>query len=422
MDQWVPRVSALLRRVRRRYLETRARLAGRAFFCRSLAGRSEVNLCVNSDLTVSCTCHDVDGSGRIGDLGRQSLAEVLSGPISRRFRRELARGRLPTPLCSRCCDLRFVDRLGAERLAEIYCLPTYLKVENTSACNLRCASCPRGQIRRIRRKASLSLGDVERIAAEMRNCGVERLSYLNFGEPFLSRTIRRELEIIRAIHPAVSIDVSTNAMAIDCDDKREAALLIDDMQVSLDGISQEMAEKYQRGIDFDRVLRNVTELVAYRDARGCRRPRIVWKYLLFNWTERRKHLLRAIEMARRAGVDEILFEPTVSPFYGIPVRYYLGLLKGVAPRVSGGLCVVLRPSSADPAERTPSAADTDADQSAAALLVLDDQLNHLDVQREPEIVPAVSSLTPLDQYLAERDGNHRGNKAADDGSSEGLGT
>jgi pyruvate-formate lyase-activating enzyme len=343
MDQWVPRVSAWLRRARRRYLETRARLGGRAFFCRSLAGRSEVNLCVNSDLTVSCNCRDVDGSGRIGDLGRQSLAEVLSGPAARRFRRDLARGRLPTPLCSRCWDLRMIERPSAQRLAEEHRLPRFLKVENTSACNLRCASCPRRQIRRLRRKVSLSLSDVERIAVQMRDCGVKRLAYLNFGEPFLSRTIRRELEIIREIHPAVSIDVSTNALAIDSDDKREAALLVDDMQVSLDGISQEMAQKYQRGTDFARALRNMTDLVAYRDARGLSRPRIVWKYLLFHWTERRRHLLRAIEMARQAGVDEILFEPTVSPFYGIPIRYYLGLLRGVGSKTGGGFRVVLRP-------------------------------------------------------------------------------
>jgi len=343
MGQWVPRVSAILRQVHRAYLEISARLGAKAFICRALAGSSRVNLCVNSDLSVSCTCHDVDGSGWIGDLGRESLAEILSGPVARRFRRQLARGRLPTPLCSRCCDLRPVDRRTAERLADVCRLPQYLKVENTSACNLRCASCPRHQIRRLRRKPSLSLGEVERIAEEMRDCGVETLSYLNFGEPFFSKTIRRELEIIRRINPDVFIEVSTNAMSIDCDDKRESALLTDDMQVSLDGISQQMAEKYQRGIDFDRVLRNVTDLVAYRDAKGLRRPRIVWKYLLFLWTERRKHLLRAIEMARQARVDEILFEPTVSPFYGIPIRYYLGLLRGVGEKTPGGLRVVLRP-------------------------------------------------------------------------------
>jgi hypothetical protein len=361
MGQWVPRVSAALRSAHAKYREVRARLGGKRFFCRALAGHSTINLCVNSDLTVSCSCRDVDGSGHVGDLAKESLAEILSGPVARRFRRELARGRLPTPLCGRCCDLRAVNRRDAQRLAETRRAPTYLKVENTSACNLSCASCPRRQIRRLRRKTTLSLAEVEQIAVNMRDCGIRTLSYLNFGEPFLPPTVRRELEIIRRIHPEVFIEISTNAMPIDCDDKREAALLVDDIQVSLDGISQEMAQKYQRGIDFDRVLRNMTDLVAYRDARGLSRPRIVWKYLLFLWTERREHVLRAIEMARQANVDEILFEPTVSPFYGIPIRYYLGRLADIGEQSPCGRRVILRRAQTLPT----SPVFTSLDQAAA---------------------------------------------------------
>jgi len=340
----VPRVSACLRQVRRAILEAKARLRGMAFSCRALDGRSQVNVCINCDLTVSCNCHDVDGSGLIGDLGRQSLAEVFAGEAAGHFRRALARGRLPTPLCARCCDLRMVARADAERLAAGHGLPSFVMVENTSACNLRCTSCPRTQIRRLRRRQSLSLDDVRRVAAELRDCGVTSIAYLNFGEPFLSKTIRRELEIIRQVHPEVLINTSTNATAIDCDEKREAALLLDEMQISLDGISQRMAEKYQRGIDFQRAYRNITDLVAYRDARGRDRPRITWKYLLFRWSEARPHLRRAVEMARQAQVDQILFERTVSPFYGIPIRYYLGLLDDVGKPVWGGRLVLLRPA------------------------------------------------------------------------------
>ena len=77
----------------------------------------DVNVCVNSDMTVSCTCHDVDASGHIGDLSEQSLAEVFSGETADRFRRTLAEGRLPTPLCPRCWDLKMVDKDQAVELA-----------------------------------------------------------------------------------------------------------------------------------------------------------------------------------------------------------------------------------------------------------------------------------------------------------------
>ena len=238
-------VSAALRRARAWQLVAAARLRRRAFFCAALAGNSDINVCVNSDLSVSCNCHDVDGSGWIGHLGQSSLAEVFAGPVARRFRQELAAGRLPTPQCSRCCDLRSVSRDKALRLADRHRLPAFLMVENTSRCNLQCASCPRPQIRRLRAKPSMSLDDVRRVAQQVREAGVASVAYMNFGEPFLSKNIRQELEILREENPGLRINTSTNAMAIDCDEKRAAALLVDRIQIS--GRDRPGDGRYQRG-------------------------------------------------------------------------------------------------------------------------------------------------------------------------------
>jgi len=336
MDNLTTTVSAGLRRLRRKYLTTKAQLSGKAFWCNALAGNSEVNISINSDLTVSCNCHDVDGSGHIGDLNRQSLAECLSGPVAERFRRRLAEGRLPIDGCSRCCDLRMADKDEAARRAETRRLPGFVMVENTSACNLRCASCPRTAIRNLRGKLSMSLDDVGRVADELAACGVRQIGYLNLGEPFLSKRIRRELEIIRRKSLGITINTSTNALAIDSDEKRDAALLIDAMQVSIDGVSQQTVTRYQRGSDFQRAYDNMRALVAYRDAQGLARPTIIWKYLLFWWNDRKRYLERAIEMAKEANVDGLLFEKTVSPFWGVPVRSYLGFHKRIGEDAGGG--------------------------------------------------------------------------------------
>lgn len=342
------KVSAGLRRIKGGCLTAKARLRGKAFFCAALAGGSEVNLCINSDLSVSCTCHDVDGTGHLGDLARDSLAAILAGPTATRFREELARGRLPTPLCARCCDLRTVRRDQAGRLAEQRRLPTFVTLENTSACNLRCTSCPRAQIRRLRAKVSMSLREVRRVARELHETGITKVGYLNLGEPFLSKAIGPELEILREANPGIWITTSTNALLIDTDEKREAALLLDRMQVSLDGVDQRMVEKYQRGMNFDRAYQNMRSLVEHRNARGLDRPAIVWKYLLFRWNERQEHLRTAIRMGREAGVDELFFEKTVSPAWGLPWRFYMGLLDGLGEKRGDGIEVDLR-ASAEPA-------------------------------------------------------------------------
>jgi hypothetical protein len=70
-------------------------------------------------------------------------------------------------------------------------------------------------------------------------------------------------------------------------------------------------------------------LVEYRNARGLSRPFIEWKYLLFNWNDRRATLDRAIEMAKAAGVDAISFWPTSNPAYGFSFRHRLGFLNDI---------------------------------------------------------------------------------------------
>lgn len=345
MDNLTTTVSAGLRKLRQAYRVAKTRLSGKAFLCEALAGNSQINLCINSDLTVSCNCHDVDGSGHIGDLNRQSLEACLAGPVADRFRRQLADGRLPIPMCARCCDLRVIDKSRAARSVDQRRLPDFLMVENTSACNLRCTSCPRTTIRGLRAKPSMSLDDVRKVADELAACGVKQIAYLNLGEPFLSRQIFRELEIIREANPGIVINTSTNGLVIDSDAKRDAALLMDKMQVSIDGISQRMVARYQRGSDFSRAYENMKALVEYRDARGARRPTIIWKYLLFWWNDRKQYLERAIDMAKAANVDGILFEKTVSPFYAVPVRSYLGLHNRIGEDAGGDRFVRLRPEA-----------------------------------------------------------------------------
>jgi hypothetical protein len=60
------------------------------FYCATLAGESDFNICINSDMTVSCNCQDYDGSGRIGHLTIQALEEIFNGPTAPRFRTMLA--------------------------------------------------------------------------------------------------------------------------------------------------------------------------------------------------------------------------------------------------------------------------------------------------------------------------------------------
>lgn len=331
---------------RKPWLEASARIRGRRFYCGALAGRSCYNICINSDMTVSCNCRDNDGSGHIGDLSVQTLEEVFAGGTADRFRRSLARGRLPIPTCSSCPELRQVPPLEAEKQITAYQMPVEgLMVENTIACNYHCASCSRAEVMRIRRKMVLSDQDVQVISRTIKQHCIKQISLFNLGEPFSSPNILRHLRIIRSDNPEVRIIISTNGALLNTDEKTEAALLADHLIFSIDGVDNPTLTRYQRGGDFARAYENMEAVVRLRDSQTGRNPLIEWKYVVFNWNDRRWMIEKAVELARQAQVDLVSFWPTRVPVYGISWRYYLkGYLKDLGDASWQGREVWMRPA------------------------------------------------------------------------------
>lgn len=323
-DHSLPRGSLLKARDRANSMlkVVKTRATGRAFSCRALSGESDYSICVNSDMTVSCNCADRDGQGQIGDLRTQDLQEIFDGEAAGRLRRELAAGVLPLPFCQSCSELRAVKPKEAERHVALYGPPKRgIMVENTSLCNLKCTYCGREEIKQARKDRTMTLEDMERVAQVVKQHGIERISFFNLGEPFLSPRVLQELRVIRAHNPDVFIRCSTNGLLLDTDEKRQAALLTDDLMVSIDGATTEVVRKYQLGGNFEDAYRNMADLVAYRDAAGLDRPQIDWKYVVFRWNDQPEHIERAIALAREAGVDGISFWPGYAAVWEESLRY-----------------------------------------------------------------------------------------------------
>lgn len=337
-------MSALIRRFFRVLLEVRARISGRGFSCAALQGDSEYNISINCDMTVSCNCQD-DGSGILGSLEEHSFEEIFFGPRAEAFRAALAKGKLPLLTCARCSELKRMPKpAAAGRPPAPPRLPHRgLLVENTIACNLACPGCIRPEVVKVRKRFRMSLENIRTVAELSRRLGLETIFFFNRGEPFLSPDIRQEIQLIRELNPQVRIVTSTNGMRLDTDEKRAAALLMDEVIFSIDGCDPQSLQKYQRGGDFARMVDNLRELVRCRDARGVSAPQIEWKYLLFNWNDRAGQIEQAIAQARAAGADLISFWPTNAPLRGISWRYRLGLHNRIGEKSWKGREVRLRP-------------------------------------------------------------------------------
>ncbi len=321
------RISDYIRWTMSRWLELRAKITGRKYHCRALAGESDYNITVNSDLTVSCSCQDYDGGGHLGDLRKNSFEEVFFGPIAQKFREDLAKGKMPIPTCSRCGDLQRLKR--GEQPSPARLPYRGMLLENTVICNVDCIGCAREGAANIRAGKMMPLAELSKMADLAARLGMERIFYLNLGEPFLSPTICQELPLLRSKNPNCYIRVSTNGVLLNTDAKREAALNLSDIQFSVHGISDAMCEKYMMRGSFEKAFDAMKKMVAYRDARGLKQPYLEWKYILFNWNDNPKTIARAIEMAKEIGVDIISFWPTHNPFYGMSWRYHLGLMNHI---------------------------------------------------------------------------------------------
>ena len=113
---WV--VSDVVRRVRKIWLETSARLRGQLFYCAALSGQSEYNITINCDGTLTCNCHDYNGSGNLGDLNQQSFRDIFFGAKAQSFRDSLAQGKLP--LCAEMCSTKSLLAGDGDVIGKIY--------------------------------------------------------------------------------------------------------------------------------------------------------------------------------------------------------------------------------------------------------------------------------------------------------------
>jgi len=320
----MPNLSNLMWPVYRKYLQLRlqtsAKFSRKVFACNALHGNSGYNISIHSDLTVSCNCQDFDGSGYIGNLAEESLQEIFSGRIASGFREKLLSRDFPLDLCCTCPELILVDESLADEYRHRYSLPHKgIMVENTVLCNYSCRLCKRKELLKVRKEKTLPPGGIEKVAELIQENRIGVVFFYNLGEPFLSKDVVRELNVLRQGNSDLKIVTSSNGVLLDSREKMEAALLIDHILFSIDGTSQESVTRYQIGGNFQKAFDHMSKLVQLRDEKGISNT-IEWRYVLFRGNDRPEQIEEAIRLSKEAKVDIISFIPGTAEFYN---RSYL---------------------------------------------------------------------------------------------------
>jgi hypothetical protein len=87
----------------------------------------------------------------------------------------------------------------------------------------------------------------------------------------------------------------------------------DEITLSIDGVTQESYERYRRGGSLERAILFSREFAAARRAAGLTSPKLLWKFVLFEWNSSDEQLRRAVDWAGELGLDGIWFMDTDTP-------------------------------------------------------------------------------------------------------------
>lgn len=190
-----------------------------------------------------------------------------------------------------------------------------IRLEASSACQLRCPSCPTtlGLTDAVIGKASLRLADFVSLIDD--NPWVGHVELSNYGEVFLNPELPGILRHAFARNVTV-----TMANGVNLNHVREDVLedlvrwQVAAITCSIDGASQATYAAYRVRGDFDRVIGHIRRLNAHKQAYRSERPRLTWQFVAFGHNEHEVERARALaaELGMAFSV-KLNWDPEMSP-------------------------------------------------------------------------------------------------------------
>jgi FkbM family methyltransferase len=180
--------------------------------------------------------------------------------------------------------------------------PSKIRLEASSACQLKCASCYRNTeaFRSAVRNGFLKFGDFRKLVDE--NPWIKEIELSNNGEIFLNPEL---LEMIKHAHElgiALTADNGVNLNAV-----KEAVLeglvkyRFKSMTVSIDGASSATYRVYRVGGNFETVIENIRKINLFKQQYQSEYPQLLWQFIAFGHNEHEIDL--AEKMARALGMN-----------------------------------------------------------------------------------------------------------------------
>lgn len=207
-----------------------------------------------------------------------------------------------TPL--RLLNLLLVRLQLLFRTSKVIGYPSFLVLEPTNMCNLKCPLCPTGQGLEGRSKGKMTFGNFKKIIDELGSY-LYSLRLENWGEPLMNEEIFDMTSYAKT--KKIAISFNTNLSILDDDSAKELILSgLDHVKISLDGTTEESYAKYRIGGDFKTVINNIKLLVRKRAELKKRNPYIEIQFIVMRHNE--EDISRIKQLSAELGVDGLMIE------------------------------------------------------------------------------------------------------------------
>ncbi|MCK4799188.1 MAG: radical SAM protein, partial [Spirochaetes bacterium] len=151
-------------------------------------------------------------------------------------------------------------------------VPPSLQLEPTNKCNLSCICCSRNKMDREQGYMDMDL--FKKIIDNAFEIGIKRVHLYLHGEPLQHPNIIDMIGYIKSKN--IGISMTTNGMDLD---KRKIKLILnsgvniaDHIIFSILGYSKDVHEKIMRGVNHDKVLKNVLDFIELRKKYKAKGP------------------------------------------------------------------------------------------------------------------------------------------------------
>jgi radical SAM protein with 4Fe4S-binding SPASM domain len=179
--------------------------------------------------------------------------------------------------------------------------PYHLVVEPTNACNLGCPLCPTGRGVKTRAKGIMKLNRFKNIVDQIQDSAME-IFFQNWGESTLVSELPSMIEYAssKGIWTCLSTNFSRNYKQGFLESLIGSGLAL--LHIDLDGLTQDVYEKYRQKGDLSLVLKNTKQAVEIKQHTAVEFPQIEVSMLAMSHNE---HQINDFEkMAIELGVDK----------------------------------------------------------------------------------------------------------------------